>query len=52
MLNDLAQHFFDGETLPAEELAKAGESEWTKKSMSTMKQIEMTVFKKLGYFKA
>jgi hypothetical protein len=39
------QHYFDGETLPEEELKKAGESEWTKKNMSTMKEIQVTPFK-------
>lgn len=52
LLADIPQHFLDGEAPPANELAKAGESEWTKKNMSTMKQAEIAVFKKLGHFTA
>ncbi|EME77271.1 uncharacterized protein MYCFIDRAFT_83221 [Pseudocercospora fijiensis CIRAD86] len=32
------------------ELARASESEWTKKSMGSMKKAEVAVFKKLAYF--
>lgn len=46
---DNGQHYFDGQSLPEQELAKAGESEWTKKVMSAMKVTQLAVFKKLSY---
>ncbi|KAK4496019.1 hypothetical protein PRZ48_013288 [Zasmidium cellare] len=47
----LTLHFFDGDLLPEEELAKASESEWTKKNMSTMKDAQIMAFKRLSYYK-
>ncbi|KXT05145.1 hypothetical protein AC578_7605 [Pseudocercospora eumusae] len=46
----LTLHFFDGQALPEQELAKASESEWTKKSMASMKKAEVAAFQKLAYF--
>ena len=46
----LTLHFFDGESLPDQELAKCTESEWTKKNLNSMKDMKMQAFKKLGYF--
>ncbi|KXL44410.1 hypothetical protein M433DRAFT_155048 [Acidomyces richmondensis BFW] len=46
----LTLHFFDGETLPEKELAKAGESEWTKKNMETMKEAKVAIFQKLSQY--
>lgn len=47
----LIQHYFDGDSLPEQELAKASESEWTKKNMSTMKDTQVAAFKRLLYHK-
>ena len=46
----LTLHFFDGESLPDQELAKCSESEWTKKNMGSMKDMNVAASKKLGYF--
>ncbi|SMQ49042.1 unnamed protein product [Zymoseptoria tritici ST99CH_1A5] len=47
----LTLHYIDGETFPAAEMAKLGESEWTKKIMSGLKKSEMGVFEKVSYHK-
>ncbi|KAK3679195.1 hypothetical protein LTR78_000756 [Recurvomyces mirabilis] len=46
----LTLHYIDGESLPEKELAKAAESERTKKNLSEMKATQMAIFKKLAQF--
>ncbi|KAK3099054.1 hypothetical protein LTR53_019180, partial [Teratosphaeriaceae sp. CCFEE 6253] len=48
----LTLHFFDGEALPEQELAKASESEWTKKHLASMKAAQVAPFKKLSQYSA
>ncbi|KAK3627945.1 hypothetical protein LTR56_018935 [Elasticomyces elasticus] len=45
----LTLHYFDGESLPEQELAGASGSEWTKKQLGSMKAQQMAVFKKLSH---
>ncbi|KAK5717026.1 hypothetical protein LTR17_016168 [Elasticomyces elasticus] len=46
----LTLHYFDGESLPEQELAGAGGSEWTKKQLGSMKAQQMAVFKTLSHY--
>ncbi|OQN98122.1 hypothetical protein B0A48_15954 [Cryoendolithus antarcticus] len=46
----LTLHYFDGVALPEAELAKSGESEWSKKNMAAMKETQIAIFKKLSQF--
>ncbi|KAK5117992.1 hypothetical protein LTR62_004036 [Meristemomyces frigidus] len=47
----LTLHYFDGEALPTEELAKAGESERTKRNLGSLTSQEMAVFRKLSQYR-
>jgi hypothetical protein len=43
-------HEFEGESLPEEDLAKTAETEWAKKSMSSLVASEIGVYRLLkGY---
>ncbi|KAK5674465.1 hypothetical protein LTS10_012853 [Elasticomyces elasticus] len=46
----LTLHYFDGDSLPEQELAGASGSEWTKKQLGSMKAQQMAVFKKLSHY--
>lgn len=43
------QHYFDGESLPVKELARAGESEWTQRIMAAMQEAQIVAFRKLSH---
>ncbi|KAK4891375.1 hypothetical protein LTR27_010029 [Elasticomyces elasticus] len=46
----LTLHYFDGDSLPEQELAGASGSEWTKKQLGSMKAQQMAVFKTLSHY--